>query len=107
MPDQDYQLARTRTINAALNGANPEQHAIAETGLEIVAMLLNKNRQYGSSAFAPARIFSKAGPVEQLLVRADDKLSRIRAGAADDDEDPILDLAGYLILIIAARRETT
>jgi hypothetical protein len=35
----------------------------------------------------------------------DDKLSRIRAGAADDDEDPVLDLAGYCILELVARRK--
>lgn len=34
----------------------------------------------------------------------DDKLARIKNGAADEDEDPYLDLVGYLILLLAWRR---
>ncbi|MBU6430029.1 MAG: hypothetical protein KGR26_13525 [Cyanobacteria bacterium REEB65] len=68
-------------------------------------MLLAKNRRYGSSATAPIRVFSKLDPIEGIHLRMDDKLSRIRAGAADDDEDPIFDLAGYCILELVARRQ--
>lgn len=73
----------------------------------IAGMLLEKNRRYGNSALAPLRIFSRADALEQLRVRIDDKLSRIMAGAADDDEDPIRDLVGYLILYLVARRPVT
>ena len=45
------------------------------------AGLLYKNQQYGDSALNPSRIFSKASAVEQLLVRIDDKLNRIKKGA--------------------------
>lgn len=90
-------------INVALAAGN-EQGTIAQVGIEVVAMLLRKNRQYGSSATDPIRVFSKADPIEGIHLRMDDKLSRIRAGAADDDEDPILDLAGYCVLELVARR---
>lgn len=72
------------------------------------ALLLQKNAAYGDSALNPARVFSKASPVEQLLVRADDKLARIRSlgivGASGDEKvtDTIRDLAGYLILLLVA-----
>lgn len=71
---------------------------------EIRAKLLEKNRKYGNSALEPARVFSKAGPIEQLLVRIDDKISRIQSGQADDNEDAVRDLIGYLVLLRIARR---
>jgi hypothetical protein len=61
-------------------------------------LLLDKNRKYGDSALNPVRIFSQASTVEQLKVRMDDKLSRLRNAQADDDEDPVTDLIGYLVL---------
>ena len=39
---------------------------------------------------------------EQIYVRMDDKLSRI-ANGEEDDEDPIQDLAGYLVILMAKR----
>ena len=64
-------------------------------------LLLYKNKQYGDSALNPSRIFSKASAVEQLLVRIDDKLNRIKKGAGlvGEDEDVIQDLIGYLVLL--------
>ncbi len=47
-------------------------------------------------------MFSKASTEEQLRVRLDDKLSRLARGE-DAGEDVIVDLAGYLILLLAAR----
>jgi hypothetical protein len=86
----------------------------AETQLEIASvcdevkeLLLSKNEKYGDSALNPARIFSHASAVEQLLVRIDDKLNRIQKGAGllGNDEDVIMDLIGYLILLkIAFKR---
>lgn len=67
------------------------------------SMLLAKNRAYGNSALEPLRIFSQANPVEQLLVRIDDKLSRLARGVALD-EDVEQDLLGYLILLRIARK---
>ena len=65
---------------------------------ELKALLLDKNRKYGDSALNPVRIFSKASTLEQLKVRMDDKLSRLRNAQDDDDEDPVTDLIGYLVL---------
>jgi hypothetical protein len=65
----------------------------------IKEMLLEKNRKYGDSALNPVRIFSSADAVEQIKVRLDDKLSRIKSGQKDDNEDVINDLIGYLVLL--------
>ena len=69
----------------------------------ISKMLQEKNRKYGNSALAPIRVFSTASSVEQILVRIDDKLSRISAAAEGEDEDVILDLIGYLVLLKIAK----
>jgi hypothetical protein len=61
-------------------------------------MLVAKNQSYGNSALEPLRIFSKASTSEQLLVRIDDKLSRLSRGESAG-EDVVLDLLGYLILL--------
>jgi hypothetical protein len=70
---------------------------------EIKEMLLEKNRKYGDSALKPVRVFSKATNIEQLKVRLDDKLSRLRNAQDDEDEDVVSDLIGYLILLKVAK----
>lgn len=66
--------------------------------------LIKKNRKYGNSALEPIRVFSKSATDEQLNVRMDDKLSRIKNRQHDEDEEPEFDLAGYLILKEVWRR---
>lgn len=81
------------------------QEKISKKCDELKALLLEKNRKYGNSALEPIRCFSKADPQEQILVRMDDKLSRIRNRQDDEDEDVFLDLAGYIILYLIAKEE--
>jgi hypothetical protein len=81
------------------------QADIAEVCDELKELLLEKNRKYGDSALNPVRIFSKASTLEQLKVRMDDKLSRLRNAADDEDEDPTTDLIGYLILYKVALKQ--
>lgn len=79
------------------------QERIANKCDELKALLLEKNRKYGNSALEPKRCFSKASAQEQILIRMDDKLSRIQNRQNDEDEDVFMDLAGYLILYLVAR----
>lgn len=67
-------------------------------------LILEKNRKYGDSAMNPIRIFSKASNLEQIRVRIDDKLSRLKNQQPDEDEDVVTDLLGYLILYKVASR---
>lgn len=67
-------------------------------------MLKSKNAAYGNSALDPIRIFSQADAVEQIRVRIDDKLSRLKRGSAAG-EDVIIDLLGYLVLLRIATRQ--
>ena len=74
---------------------------------DIKDLLLQKNIKYGDSALDPLRVLSKASAKEQILVRIDDKLSRISRGdILHEDEDVVNDLIGYLVLLkIALKRE--
>ena len=69
-------------------------------------MLLAKNEKYGDSALNPKRIFSQSSSIEQIMVRIDDKLSRIATTRAlgGPDEDTLSDLIGYLVLLKVAAR---
>lgn len=91
-----------KDINETPQAKSP-QDAIIETCDAIKALLLEKNRKYGNSALNPCRVFSKADSVEQLKVRIDDKINRIKNEQNDEDEDVVKDLIGYLVLLIIAR----
>ena len=73
------------------------QEQISNVCDEIKELLIEKNRAYGDSAINPVRIFSKADAKEQILVRIDDKLSRVSRGH-ELGEDVVTDLIGYLVL---------
>ena len=86
-----------------MNKLAQTQPDIATVCDEIKELLLEKNRLYGDSATNPVRVFSKADPTEAILIRMDDKLSRIRNMNRDDSEDAYLDLLGYLVLYRVAK----
>ena len=96
-----------------LSSSNPRALRVVQTTTadrivavcdEVKEMLLAKNAAYGDSASKPLRIFSRANAEEALLVRIDDKLSRIARGHEYANDDTVLDLIGYFILLRAVRR---
>ena len=79
------------------------QEEISNKCEELKNLLISKNKKYGDSALSPIRIFSKASNIEQLLVRCDDKINRVAAtGIEISGEDQIIDLVGYLVLLLVA-----
>ena len=73
---------------------------IAKVCDDVKELLLEKNAKYGDSALNPIRILSRSSPTEQILVRIDDKLNRIKQGnILEDDEDVVTDLIGYFVLL--------
>ena len=80
------------------------QHIISTTN-RVRDLLLEKNKSYGNSALNPPRIFAKGADAElQLMARIDDKIARVQNGHEFPGDDTILDLCGYLILVMANRR---
>jgi hypothetical protein len=80
------------------------QQEIARVCDRVKNLLLEKNMKYGDSALNPIRIMSQASNIEQILVRIDDKLNRLKQGdnLLFDDEDVIMDLIGYYVLLKVA-----
>ena len=73
---------------------------------ELYNVLLKKHAAYGSSATEPLRRWSAAPAVEGILIRLDDKLSRLVRGS-DAGEDTLFDFCGYLALLEIVRTEET
>lgn len=67
--------------------------------LEVAEMLIKKNISYGDSALNPMRLFASSDSIEQLKVRIDDKLNRIKNNQGFTGDNDIDDLIGYLILL--------
>lgn len=74
---------------------------------DVLALLDRKNKAYGDSASHPLRVFSRATPLEALLVRMDDKLSRLARGTQTEavPEDTVMDLLGYLLIYLRESRK--
>jgi hypothetical protein len=67
----------------------------------VADMLEDKSKQYGDSAGNPIRVFSKADVLDGVMVRLDDKLSRMKRGAGGS-EDHAKDFVGYMAMAVAA-----
>ena len=59
------------------------QQKITELTEAIRDLLLYKNEKYGDSAINPKKIFYKGDARNAILIRLDDKLSRITANTDD------------------------
>jgi hypothetical protein len=86
-----------------LSRGAPSGLNILDTCHEIAHMLIEKNKSYGDSAIKPIRIFSSADNLEQLKVRIDDKLNRIKNAEGYPGDNDIDDLIGYLVLYKVAK----
>lgn len=84
----------------------PSGKEILEAGIDILELLLHKNISYGNSAIEPLRLFSNASVEEQIMVRIDDKLSRLKNNQEYPGDNDIDDLIGYLILLKVVRRKS-
>lgn len=80
------------------------QGYIVEETAALAELLLEKNRLYGNAALEPLGVFGPSDPAAGIRVRLDDKLKRIQTLQPDDQEDVVLDLLGYLILLRVAER---
>jgi hypothetical protein len=83
------------------------QEEVSKALDQIQELLIAKNQKYGNSALEPLGVFSQLSPREGLLIRIDDKLKRIKNGSlANDDEDVVNDLIGYLVLLKIQGKES-
>jgi len=77
------------------------QRKIIEITEAMRDLLLYKNEKYGDSALHPKRIFHKENAVSSILIRLDDKLSRVME---NNDQLPrvndVADIIGYCTLLL-------
>jgi hypothetical protein len=81
----------------------PSGKLILDACIDVAQMLIDKNISYGDSALNPIRIFSTTDAIEQLKVRIDDKLNRVKNNQGFAGDNDIDDLIGYLILYKIAK----
>lgn len=74
--------------------------------VQIANMLIEKNIAYGNSALNPIQIFAKIPPGDQIDVRIDDKLNRIKNGSSYAGDNDMLDLVGYIVLKLIDQKNT-
>lgn len=109
---RDQELAQLEAdlplVLNAMGDTNADRQRIAEQGVMLVAKLLRKNADYGSSAFKRPRLSPALDAGEAIKVRMSDKLERLESLAGKDPqvageswEDTLMDLAGYIVLYFA------
>jgi hypothetical protein len=79
------------------------QADIRRISYDIAEMLVAKNNSHKDSALDPIKIFSKSSAVDRILVRIDDKLSKLAKAQGNPEDKDVDDLIGYLILLKIAR----
>ena len=77
----------------------PSGHKIMTACLDMMEMLIKKNVSYGDSAISPVRIFAQSDNIEQIKIRIDDKINRVKNNQGFAGDNDIDDLIGYLILL--------
>jgi hypothetical protein len=109
-PERESMTPEMVRVQEALNGKNGEDaQRIAAAGVEVLSMLLRKNRDYGSSAFREPVLAPGMTPRLAMQCRMSDKVARIstlmsgqQAEVDESIRDTMSDLAGYIILWLGA-----
>ncbi len=78
------------------------QEGIDKVCNSMARLLTEKNKRYGNSALEPLRVFNRADALDGIMVRIDDKLSRIKNSDKLRKND-VSDLIGYLVLLCIAQ----
>jgi hypothetical protein len=97
-PNRNGYQAWITDLQLIATGA-PSGSKIITSCLEIMEMLIKKNISYGDSALSPVRIFAQSDSVEQIKIRIDDKINRVKNNQGFAGDNDIDDLIGYLILL--------
>lgn len=81
------------------------EKTVKEVCNDMANFLIEKNKSYGNSALDPVNCFYKGNAETAILVRLDDKISRLMRGKEYGQDDTIKDTTGYLILLEVLKRK--
>ena len=100
-------VINVKLLTKKIGDTMTSEKKIKDTIKMIEKLLLSKNKQYGNSALKPLGIFANGSAEELIRVRIDDKLNRLLQGdeSIETDTDVILDLIGYLVLLLISMEE--
>jgi hypothetical protein len=108
MPSNDD---RELVLQALEGSLTEDQKRIAEVGIGLIAKLIRKNTDYGSSVFKKPRFAPKCDPGDAILVRMGDKVARMENIAENEAfvkeelfEETFDDFIAYGILWLARPR---
>ncbi len=77
------------------------QEQIIKITNAIQDLLLDKNEKYGDAALNPKQIFYKGTAINSILIRLDDKLSRIMSNTDPKPRvNDVTDIVGYCVLLL-------
>lgn len=77
------------------------QEQIIKITNAIQDLLLDKNEKYGDAALNPKQIFYKGTAVNSILIRLDDKLTRIMSNTDSKPRiNDVTDIIGYCVLLL-------
>ena len=100
-----------RIREAAAGQHGEDQKRLVTSGLEVVTTLLQKNADYGGSAWQVPLLAPQLTPRQAIQCRMSDKVMRLaklltgqQAQVAESIEDTMKDLAGYSILWLGAEQ---
>jgi hypothetical protein len=80
---------------------NITQGKIKEITDAMKDLLLYKNQMYGDSALKPKGIFYKGDNINSILIRLDDKLSRVKSNKEKNPRvNDVADIIGYCTLLL-------
>lgn len=101
--DEEWREAREKVFSYA-RGEKPTQQKIRDITEAMKDLLLYKNEKYGDSAISPLCIFTKhiknvENNTASILVRLDDKLSRVK-NAEELRTNDVSDIIGYCTLLL-------
>lgn len=99
---QDFCNFDKTTKNIVLS---PTQERIKDICNQLSSLLIYKNQKYGNSAIEPNNIFYKGDNTNSILIRLDDKLSRVKNSSELRTND-ICDIIGYLVLLLVSKDVT-
>ncbi|MDQ3023232.1 MAG: hypothetical protein M3R04_02425 [bacterium] len=101
MAERSHRVRAAETPRNPTPGSDTVDRAVHFLA-RVADTLREKNKAYGDSASNPVRIFSKADAAEGIRIRLDDKISRLARGSEFlEQEDVLLDMAGYIALLYA------
>lgn len=86
-------------VNSNTELCTDTQREIKTICNSISDLLVYKNKKYGNSAIEPINVFYKQDNKNSILIRLDDKLSRIKNSDKLRVND-IVDIIGYLVLLL-------